>query len=143
MSTNEEQSPLGLSLDDLVLRPRTLNCLHCEGITTVEELVSKTPGQLLTIVNFGREALKEVEQELDKLGLRLAGEPVRAKSKEEYEAFVFKHFVPEIKSMQKHGMDAQQISDQLRFSKALRFTHERRKPCLQTIESIMNSKMYS
>mgnify|MGYP000659226496 CR=1 FL=1 len=64
-------------------------------------------------------------------------------TKEEYETFVFKHFVPEIKSMQKQGMDAQQIADQLRFSKALRFTHERRKPCLQTIENIMNSKMYS
>ena len=44
---------------------------------------------------------------------------------------------------EKQGMDAQQIADQLRFSKALRFTHERRKPCLQTIENIMNSKMYS
>lgn len=130
-------------VDELALSVRAQNCLKDEGIITIEELICKTPRQLLNLPNFGRICLKEVEQELDKLGLRLAGESVWPKSPEEYETVEYKHLVPAIKAMQKQGMDAQQISEHLRFSKALQLTHQGRTPCWQTIQSIMNSKMYS
>lgn len=135
---HEEQSPLGLSLDDLDISVRIKNCLLNEGITTIEDLVSKPPSQIIKITNFGWKSLKELQEELRKHGLSLAGASVyRLKSKEEYETVQYKHLVPAIKAMQKQGLDAQQIC------KALPPTHPGPNPCWQTIESIMNSKMYS
>jgi len=66
---------LGLSLAELELSVRTTNCLESEGITTVGDLVRRTPEELLEVRNFGDRSLREVEEKLAHLGLTLAKTP--------------------------------------------------------------------
>lgn len=135
---HKEQPPLGLTLDDLDISVRIKNCLLNEGITTIEDLVSKPPSQIIKITNFGWKSLKELQEELHRHGLSLAGASVcRLNSKKEYETVDYKHLVPRIKTLQKMGLDARQIRH------TLPQTHEGPFPCRETIENIMNSKMYS
>lgn len=65
------ESRLG-PLEDLAIGVRAWNCLIREGITTIDELVTMSEADLLSIRNFGRLSLREVKRELDALGLELA-----------------------------------------------------------------------
>ncbi len=56
---------------DLGLSVRCLNALEQEKIATVRDLVGRTADQLLDIRNFGDQALSEVREKLNELGLRL------------------------------------------------------------------------
>jgi hypothetical protein len=64
-------------LEDLSLSNRVYNNLSgARGgpkITTIEELLSCTPSQLLKRKDFGRNSLGQVEKELAKHGMHLAG----------------------------------------------------------------------
>ncbi|MBL9092494.1 MAG: DNA-directed RNA polymerase subunit alpha [Planctomycetaceae bacterium] len=62
---------LSMSLAELNLSVRAMNCLESENINTVRDLVQKTPDQLLEVRNFGDTTLKEVTEKLSSLGLRL------------------------------------------------------------------------
>jgi DNA-directed RNA polymerase subunit alpha len=55
----------------LDLSVRASNSLEGEGIQTVRELVSRTEDELLTVKNFGRTSLKEIQKQLEKLNLKL------------------------------------------------------------------------
>lgn len=50
---------------------RSYNCLKRAGINTVEELVNKTPEDMMKVRNLGRKSLEEVLQKLQEMGLSL------------------------------------------------------------------------
>jgi DNA-directed RNA polymerase subunit alpha len=62
---------LGMSLAELKLSVRAMNCLESENIHTVRDLVQKTEDQLLEVRNFGDTTLNEVRDKLHELGLYL------------------------------------------------------------------------
>lgn len=65
------EAKLGMSLAELQLSVRAMNCLESENIHTVRDLVTKSPDQLLEVRNFGETTLNEVREKLTSLGLRL------------------------------------------------------------------------
>ncbi len=62
---------LSMSISDLNLSVRANNCLESENIHTVRDLVSRSEDQLLEVRNFGETTLREVNERLTDLGLRL------------------------------------------------------------------------
>jgi DNA-directed RNA polymerase subunit alpha len=62
---------LNMSLAELKLSVRAMNCLESEAIHTVRDLVQKTEDQLLEVRNFGETTLNEVREKLQELGLYL------------------------------------------------------------------------
>jgi DNA-directed RNA polymerase subunit alpha len=64
-------SKLGMNLAELNLSVRATNCLESENITTVRDLISRSPDQLLEVRNFGETTLNEVKEKLSEMGLRL------------------------------------------------------------------------
>ncbi|MBR6329803.1 MAG: DNA-directed RNA polymerase subunit alpha [Lachnospiraceae bacterium] len=66
-----------MSIDELELSVRSFNCLKRAGINTVEELINKTPDDMMKVRNLGRKSLEEVLAKLKELGLELnQGEPI-------------------------------------------------------------------
>jgi DNA-directed RNA polymerase subunit alpha len=65
------EAKLNMSLAELQLSVRAMNCLESENINTVRDLVSKSEDQLLEVRNFGDTTLNEVRAKLTELGLRL------------------------------------------------------------------------
>jgi DNA-directed RNA polymerase subunit alpha len=65
------EAKLGMSLAELNLSVRAMNCLESENIHTVRDLVSRSPDQLLEVRNFGETTLNEVREKLSAMGLRL------------------------------------------------------------------------
>jgi DNA-directed RNA polymerase subunit alpha len=63
------ESKLNMSLAELKLSVRAMNCLESENINTVRDLVQKTEDQLLEVRNFGDTTLTEVKEKLSELGL--------------------------------------------------------------------------
>ena len=59
--------------DVLELSVRSKNCFRSANIITVRDLIGKTSVELLRISNFGRKNLHEIQDELGKKGLKLAG----------------------------------------------------------------------
>ena len=67
---------LSMEVDELCLSIRSLNCLKCDDIIYIGDLVQKSEGELLRIPNFGKKSLKEIkevlqEDELKEWGLCL------------------------------------------------------------------------
>ncbi|MDD3718221.1 MAG: DNA-directed RNA polymerase subunit alpha [Actinomycetota bacterium] len=60
-----------LSIEDLELPVRVLNCLHRGGINTVGQLVEKTEEDLLALRSFGARSIEDVKEKLEKRGLKL------------------------------------------------------------------------
>ncbi|MFW5780199.1 MAG: DNA-directed RNA polymerase subunit alpha C-terminal domain-containing protein, partial [Bacillota bacterium] len=63
---------LFMSIEELDLSVRPLNCLKRAGIVTVEDLVKKTEEDMLKVRNLGRKSLDEVINKLESLGLGLS-----------------------------------------------------------------------
>jgi len=74
-----------MSVEQLDLSVRTLNCLRRAIIATVGELVSKREKELMSLRNFGQRSKQEIVERLEALGLSLVPE---AKSGEEKEEFI-------------------------------------------------------
>ena len=66
---------LRMPVSELDLSVRASNCLETAKIRSVGELVQRSEDDLLSVRSFGRTSLKEVKEELEKLGLHL-GYPV-------------------------------------------------------------------
>jgi DNA-directed RNA polymerase subunit alpha len=62
---------LQLSIEDLELPVRVLNCLHRGGINAVGQLVEKTEDDLLALRSFGARSIEDVKEKLEKRGLML------------------------------------------------------------------------
>ncbi|MDQ3701730.1 MAG: DNA-directed RNA polymerase subunit alpha [Chloroflexota bacterium] len=71
-----------VSVDDLELSNRTLNCLKRNSITRVGQLASMTEDDLLHLRNFGDKSLQELREKLGERGVRIgpstASEPAVA-----------------------------------------------------------------
>ncbi len=65
------EAKLSMSLAELKLSVRAMNCLESENILTVRDLVTRTEDQLLEVRNFGETTLTEVKEKLNDLGLYL------------------------------------------------------------------------
>ena len=65
------ETKLGMSLAELELSVRAMNCLESENITTVRDLVARSESQLLEVRNFGETTLQEVKEKLSDIGLKL------------------------------------------------------------------------
>jgi len=71
---DEKQSKvLDLTIDDLELSARSLNCLRKADIKNVAELVKMPMDKLLKIKNFGKKSAEEINSKLAQYGLALAG----------------------------------------------------------------------
>ena len=66
-----EKTLLVMSIDELELSVRSYNCLKRAGINTVQELVAKTPDEMMKVRNLGKKSLDEVLAKLKDLGLEL------------------------------------------------------------------------
>lgn len=60
-----------LSVDDLELSNRTLNCLKRNSITKVGQLASMTEDDLMHMRNFGEKSLQELRERLEERGVRI------------------------------------------------------------------------
>jgi DNA-directed RNA polymerase subunit alpha len=67
----QEQAVLGKPISELNLSVRARKCMSRLGITTVGELVQRTPDELLASRNFGVTSLNEVRSKLAELGISL------------------------------------------------------------------------
>lgn len=76
--TNETEiqlkQPTTKSIDELELSVRSFNCLKRAGIDTVEQLINKTPDEMMKVRNLGKKSLDEVLAKLKELGLHLRNE---------------------------------------------------------------------
>ena len=70
--TDEKEKVLEMNIDELELSVRSYNCLKRAGINTVEELINKTPEDMMKVRNLGRKSLDEVLAKLKELGLSQA-----------------------------------------------------------------------
>jgi DNA-directed RNA polymerase subunit alpha len=65
------EAKLNMSLAELKLSVRAMNCLESENIHTVRDLIQKSEDQLLEVRNFGETTLAEVRERLQELGMYL------------------------------------------------------------------------
>lgn len=65
-----QQKALYMSIEELDLSVRPLNCLKRAGIFTVEDLVKRTEDDMLKVRNLGRKSLDEVIAKLESFGLK-------------------------------------------------------------------------
>ncbi len=70
------ESVMEMSIEDLELSARSLNCLKKAGINTVVELVANSEADLMKHKNFGSKSLTEVREKLAEYKLALKGEKV-------------------------------------------------------------------
>lgn len=68
---DEKGKTLTMSIDELELSVRSYNCLKRAGINTVEELINKTPDEMMKVRNLGKKSLEEVLAKLKEMGLQL------------------------------------------------------------------------
>ncbi len=73
MSATQPDAEAELMVDDLELTERPRNCLKRAQVNTLNELLERTPEDLLAITNFGEKSLDEVVAKLDERGLSLRG----------------------------------------------------------------------
>jgi DNA-directed RNA polymerase subunit alpha len=66
--TQKPDDRLELSLAEIDLVVRTVNCLEDEGIFTVQDLLNCTPDRLLEIPNLGEKTLETIYEALEKIG---------------------------------------------------------------------------
>ena len=63
---------LDMRIEELELSVRSFNCLKRAGINSVQELVAKTPDEMMKVRNLGKKSLDEVLAKLKDLGLSLS-----------------------------------------------------------------------
>ncbi len=79
----ELQEKLRTPIGELELSVRSANCLREAKITSIGELIQKTPQELLKYRNFGKKSLAEIEELLRGMGLELGKAPGPAESTSE------------------------------------------------------------
>lgn len=79
---DEKEKVLEMSIDELELSVRSYNCLKRAGINTVEELINKTPEDMMKVRNLGRKSLEEVQWQKSANWVSIS-DPVRSKANSE------------------------------------------------------------
>jgi len=75
MSEKEDKSKdkiLEMTIEDLDLSVRSFNCLKRAGINTVDDLINKSPEDMMKVRNLGKKSFDEVREKLVSLGFDLA-----------------------------------------------------------------------
>ncbi|MCL2633777.1 MAG: DNA-directed RNA polymerase subunit alpha [Oscillospiraceae bacterium] len=75
MSEKEDKSKdkiLEMTIEDLDLSVRSFNCLKRAGINTVDDLINKSPEDMMKVRNLGKKSFDEVRSKLNSLGFDLA-----------------------------------------------------------------------
>jgi len=67
----EEQAAVQLPIGDLNLSVRSRKCMSRLGITTIGEILIRTPDELLSAKNFGVTSLNEIRNKLSEMNLKL------------------------------------------------------------------------
>ena len=62
---------LEMTIEELELSVRSFNCLKRAGINTVEDLVNKSPEDMMKVRNLGKKSFDEVKAKLQSLGCDL------------------------------------------------------------------------
>ena len=65
---------LEMTIEELDLSVRSFNCLKRANINNVEDLISRTGEDMMTVRNMGRKSLEEVQNKLAMMGLSLASD---------------------------------------------------------------------
>ena len=74
METKEESRKdkvLEMTIEELELSVRSYNCLKRAGINTVEDMVNKSPEDMMKVRNLGKKSFDEVKAKLQSLGCDL------------------------------------------------------------------------
>ena len=74
---------LQITIEELNLSARSLNCLKAYNITTLEEIVSKDESYFLNIRNFGRKSMEEIRKIINDKGLNFAMDVAKYRLKED------------------------------------------------------------
>ena len=69
---SKKEKVLEMTIEELELSVRSFNCLKRAGISTVEDLTSKTDSEMMKVRNLGKKSLEEVTAKLHSLGLDFA-----------------------------------------------------------------------
>ena len=72
--SNNPDTKLSMTIDELDLSVRSFNCLKRANINTVADLISKTGEDMMKVRNMGKKSLDEVQKKLEMMGLSLASE---------------------------------------------------------------------
>ncbi len=63
---------LNMTIEELDLSVRSFNCLKRAGINTVDDLINKSPDEMMRVRNLGKKSLEEVILKLGQYGLSFA-----------------------------------------------------------------------
>lgn len=69
VAEDQNNSKLEMSIDELNLSARSINCLRRATINTVGELTAKSEEDMMKVRNLGRKSLKEIKDKLIEMGL--------------------------------------------------------------------------
>ena len=72
--TEQRDKVLEMTIEELDLSVRSVNCLKRANINTVGDLISKTEDEMIKVRNLGRKSLEEVVHKLAMMGLSLASD---------------------------------------------------------------------
>lgn len=63
-----------MTIEELDLSVRAFNCLKRAGVNTVNDLINKSPEEMMKVRNLGKKSLEEVISKLESLGFNLSKE---------------------------------------------------------------------
>ena len=69
-----KEKALEMTIEELDLSVRAFNCLKRAGVNTVQDLVYKSPEEMMKVRNLGKKSLEEVIAKLNSLGFNLSNE---------------------------------------------------------------------
>jgi DNA-directed RNA polymerase subunit alpha len=73
-SESPENKALQLTIEELDFSVRSFNCLKRANINNVQDLISRTPEDMMKVRNMGKKSLDEVQNKLAMMGLSLASD---------------------------------------------------------------------
>ena len=71
---NMSDKLLEMTIEELDLSVRAFNCLKRAGVNTVNDLINKSPEEMMKVRNLGKKSLEEVISKLESLGFNLSKE---------------------------------------------------------------------
>ena len=69
---NRKDKLLEMTIEELELSVRSFNCLKRAGINTVDDLINKSPEDMMKVRNLGKKSFDEVKAKRQSLGFDLA-----------------------------------------------------------------------
>ena len=64
-----KEKVLEMTIEELDLSVRAFNCLKRAGVNSVNDLINKSPEEMMKVRNLGKKSLEEVASKLRSLGL--------------------------------------------------------------------------